>query len=307
MSSRRVAVVDVGSNSTRLLLAERVTPDGADGERHTVITGLRRGAGVDGTIADDAIARFDAVLAGYAERIAGFAPAEVVAVGTSAVRDAPNRARVEDTVVARLGAPLHVIAGEQEAALAFRGARAAHPEGPALVIDIGGGSTELVCGDGTAPPVGVSLQRGAVRCTEAYLGEDPPTAGEREALRRAVTADVADALDRVGRPPTAIGVAGTFTTLAAIDLGRYDPAIVHGHRLGVARLAEIADLLAGLPLADRLDVPGLHPGRAPFIVAGSAIALAAVQGAGVPEVVVSERDILDGIALAAADGTLPFA
>lgn len=306
MSAARLAVVDVGSNSTRLLLAESVGPDGAAGERHTVITGLRRGAGADGTIAGDAIARFDTVLAGYAERIAAFAPERVVAVGTSAVRDAPNRARVEQTVAGRLGAPLHVIAGEDEAALAFRGARAAHPDGPALVVDIGGGSTELVAGDGDGPPRGVSLQRGAVRCTEAYLGEDPPTEGEREALRRAVTADVVAALDRVGRPPVAIGVAGTFTTLAAIDIGRYDAELVHGHRLGVARLAEITAMLGGLPLADRLDVPGLHPGRAPFIVAGSEIALAAVRGAGVPEVVVSERDILDGIALAAAAGELPF-
>src|SRR5439155_16621022 len=145
----------------------------------TTITGLRRGAAADGAITPAALARLDACLAGYGAAIAAFAPGRVLAIGTSAVRDAPNRDDVGALVAARVGAPLRVVSGEEEAALAFAGARLALPDDdrPALVVDVGGGSTELVRGGPGGPEATVSLQIGSVRCSER-LRADPPTAGE---------------------------------------------------------------------------------------------------------------------------------
>ena len=155
----RPAIVDVGSNSTRLLLVEGMDPDGARGARTTTITGLRRGAAPDGRLADDALGRLDAALVDIAARVDRFGPDVVVPVGTSAVRDAPDRHRVEELIESRLGARLRVVTGEQEAGFAFRGARAAHPGGTALVVDIGGGSTEVIVGE-VEPAAAVSLPRG---------------------------------------------------------------------------------------------------------------------------------------------------
>jgi len=301
---RRPAIIDVGSNSTRLLLVEGMDPDGARGARTTTITGLRRGAAPDGRLADAALGRLDAALVEIAERIDRFGPDVVVPVGTSAVRDAPDRGRVEDLIRSRLGVGLHVVAGEQEAEFAFRGARAAHPGGRVLVVDIGGGSTELIAG-GAQPAAAVSLQRGAVRCTEGFLRDDPPDPAARARLAVSLDEDMASALERVGRAPAVIGVAGTFTTLAAVDIGHYDPALVHDHVLTVDRLRAIVDRLASLPVAERREVPGLEPARAPYIVAGGEIALAALRAAASGEVIVSERDLLDGIAAAVVDGAFP--
>lgn len=301
----RIAVVDIGSNSTRLLLAERVEPDGAVGERTTTITGLRRGAGADGCLADDAIARVDAELSELSRAIRTFGPDLVVPVGTSAVRDAPNRDRVGEVVTARLGARLLVLSGVEEATLSYRGARMAHPEGRALVADIGGGSTEMVAGEAGTPSAAVSMQLGAVRCTESMLPEDPPSSEARGALREAIAAEVAVAVSEVGAAPVLIGVAGTFTTLAAVDLGRYDARLVHRHVIPLERLVEMVDRLARMPLERRKGVPGLHPQRAPYIVAGGEIAVAVLRGASAAEVTISERDLLDGVALAAHEGRLP--
>lgn len=298
----RLAVVDIGSNSTRLFLCEGIGDEGPAGERGSRITGLRRGAAGDGSVTEDAIGRLTDALSDYSRRISDFDPDRTIVIGTSAVRDAPNNAEVAAAVEAALDTELFVISGEFEADLAYRGARLASAEGQAGVIDIGGGSTEVVTGDGMHRGGAVSLQRGAVRCTEAHLRADPPQLVELVRLRAGLATAMSTAVEMVGGPQDhVIGVAGTFTTIAAIDIGRYDPALVHGHRVSRADLRGIADRLAAVALEERRQIPGLHPGRAPYIVAGAEIALAALDALGADAVQVSERDILDGVALAASD------
>ena len=295
----RIAVVDVGSNSVRLFLCDGIDASGPSGERTTTVVGLRRGAAADGTLAEDALARLDGCLAEYAGPTARFAPDRIVAVGTSAVRDAPNRDRVGAILHDRLGAALTVLDGEQEAMCSFAGARLGAPgAGEIMVVDIGGASTELVRGGPQGPAGAVSLQLGAVRQTERHLASDPPAAGELAALRGEAGELVRGALERIGGPAAAVGVAGTITTLAAIDLGAYDPERVHGHRLARETVGRITGDLARLPVARRREVPGLEPARAGVIVAGAIIALAVLEEAGLGEISVSERDLLDGIVLA---------
>lgn len=299
MNPRRLAVVDVGSNSTRLFLCTGCDAAGPCGERITTVTGLRRGAGADGAIADAALARLDEVLTRYAARIAAFGAERCIPLGTSAVRDAPNRHRVADLVEARLGTPLRVLSGGEEARLAFAGARLAAPEGaPVLVVDIGGGSTELVRGGPGGVAGAVSLQLGAVRGTERHLRHDPPLPGELAALREEALPMIRDALSGIGGPAPMLGVAGTVTTLAAVRDRRYDPDLVHGARLTRGEVEGILARLAAMPVADRRRVPGLEPARAPVIVAGAAIALACLEAAGAGELSVSERDLLDGAVIA---------
>lgn len=303
-----VAIVDVGSNSVRLFLFAGHDADGPAGPRRTTITSLRRGAAADGGIAEDAIARLDACLQDYAARMAAAGARTGMALGTSAVRDAPNRARVAEVVRRRLGLPLTVLTGAQEAGLAFAGARVAVPgEAPVTVLDVGGASTELVRG-GAGPPAAVSLQLGGVRTTEAHLRSDPPAPGELAAMRAEASAAVSGALVAIGwagGAETLVGVAGTVTTLAAVDLGRYDPREVHGRVLATGTVAALFARLAALPLARRRQVPGLEPARAPVIVTGAAIVLETMRAAGVRSLTVSERDLLDGAALVADRLTAP--
>ena len=300
MTPQRLGVVDVGSNSVRLLLCEGVSESGPEGERFSTVTGLRRGAAPDGTIAEDALDRLDDCLAGYAARLAAFRPARVAAVGTSAVRDAPNADRVGEIVSRRLGAPVRTLSGDEEAALAFAGARlAVDGDAPVMVIDVGGGSTELVRGGAGGPQGAVSLQLGAVRHTERFLPGDPPTPGQLAALRADARAMAVPALEEIGGPADAVGVAGTITTLAAIDLGRYDPEIVHRHRLSRGRIDDLGARLAAMTVAERRSVPGLDPARAGVIVAGAVIVAAVLDAAGLDGLMVSERDLLDGVALEA--------
>ena len=298
----RIAVVDLGSNSVRLFLCDGIDASGPRGGRTTTVVGLRRGAAPDGALAEDALARLDACLAEYAGPTAAFAPERIVAVGTSAVRDAPNRDRVAAILHERLGAALTVLDGEQEALCSFAGARLGSPgAGEIMVVDIGGASTELVRGGPQGPAGAVSLQLGAVRQTERHLAGDPPAPAELAALRDEAGALVRGALERIGGPAAAVGVAGTITTLAAIELGAYDPARVHGHRLCLDVIRGITAELAALPIARRREVPGLEPARAGVIVAGAVIAVAVLEEAGLEAMSVSERDLLDGVVLAAGD------
>jgi exopolyphosphatase/guanosine-5'-triphosphate,3'-diphosphate pyrophosphatase len=297
----RLAVVDLGSNSVRLLLCEVPGPQGPWGERVATVTGLRRGAGPDGDLAPDALERLDRCLAGYAERVARFGPDRVVCVGTSAVRDAPNAEAVEAIVRARLGAPLRVLTGEEEAELAFAGAALAAPAGEEiLLVDVGGGSTELVRGAGGRPAGAVSLQLGAVRHTERHLPDDPPAPAQLAALRADARGLLVPALAEIGGPAPAVGVAGTVTSLAAIELGGYDSARVHGHVLTRDRVERLLLELAAMGPERRRAVPGLDPARAGVIVAGAAIVAELLAVAGLDRMIVSERDILDGVAMAAA-------
>jgi exopolyphosphatase/guanosine-5'-triphosphate,3'-diphosphate pyrophosphatase len=296
----RLAVVDVGSNSVRLLLCEGIGPGGPRGERDTTVIGLRRGAAPDGTIAPDALERLDRTLAGYAEAIDRFGPARSVPVATSATRDAPNRDAIAAVVEGRLRAPMQVLSGEEEAAVAFAGARLA-VEGaePVVVVDVGGGSTELVRGGPSGPDGAVSLQLGAVRQTERHLAGDPPPPEELEALREEARGLIGPALTEIGGPAPVVGVAGTATSLAAIDIGRYDRDRVHRHRLSLETIERLAARLAAMTVEERRRVRGLDPERGPAIVAGALIVAEAVRAAGQGVAMISETDLLDGVALAA--------
>lgn len=293
-----VAVVDVGSNSVRLFLCEGTNRDGPVGPRLTTVTGLRRGADQDGRIARDALSRLNACAARYGEMMRARGVVEGVALGTSAVRDAPNSAAVARIIGAQLGLPLTIVSGTVEARLAYAGARLAIDDaGAAIVLDVGGGSTELVRGDASGPTGAVSLQIGAVRSTEAYLGADPPHSDELTRLREDVEVALADAVVGIGGPAPLVGVAGTASTLAAIDLGIYDPRRVHGHVLTRTRVEEMLSWMSGLTTVERALIPGLQPARAPVIVAGATIVAAALAAVGVDAMRVSERDLLDGAVL----------
>lgn len=297
----RVAIVDLGSNSVRLLLCEGIGPDGPEGARHTTVTGLRRGAGHDGAIAPAALERLDVCLAGYAERIAAFRPDRVHVAGTSAVRDAPDRTAIAAVVERRTGVALTVLDGDEEARCSFAGARLGAPgRGEILVVDIGGASTELVRGDASGPAGAVSLQLGAVRQAERHLRHDPPAPDEILDLRDEARRLVAAGLERIGGAAPAVGVAGTVTTLAAIDLGRYEHDLVHGHVLSAPTVERITAGLCATTIEHRRGIPGLEPARAEVIPAGALIAAAVLEVAGVDGMSVSERDLLDGLALEAA-------
>jgi exopolyphosphatase/guanosine-5'-triphosphate,3'-diphosphate pyrophosphatase len=297
----RLAVLDVGSNSLRLFCCEGVADGGPAGKRWSTVIGLRRDAAADGTLRDEALARLEAALTPFAERARAFAPERTIAVCTSAVRDAPNRSDVVDLLRDRAGADVHILPGGTEASLAFAGAAlAVDDDRPVMVIDVGGGSTELVTGAGGVRRAAVSLQLGAVRQTDRHVRGDPPAAAEVAAVRADARAAVTRALPGLGETGSPVAVAGTATTLAAIDLGGYDPVRVHRHRLTRTRVDEILALLASLPLERRRELPGLDPARAGVITAGAAILATVLEVAGANEVMISERDILDGVALAAA-------
>ena len=297
MSDAPIAILDVGSNSIRLLLWSGSDDFGPKGERITTVTGLRRGAGADGTIASDALNRLDVCVESYAARMRAAGVSRGVALGTSAVRDAPNRDAVAEIIGARLGLALTVISGTVEARLSYAGARlTVHDDGPVIVLDVGGGSTEVVRGHGSSPTGAVSLQMGAVRSTEDYLFSDPPTQDQLDNLREDAEVASATAITTCGGAAPIVAVSGTASTLAAIDIGRYDPKRVHGHVLTRAAVEEMLSWMSGLSVADRAGIPGLEPARAPVIVAGAMIVAAAMSAAGVDDLRVSERDLLDGAA-----------
>jgi len=295
----RVAVVDIGSNSTRLFLCTGWGPGGPQGERRTTITALRRGAARDGAIAPEALGRLDTCLEDYAARIAAFGAAEVAAVATSAARDAPNRDEVASVVRARLGVPPRVLTGDEEARASFAGARLGIPDdaGVVMVVDVGGASTELVRGGPGGPEGAVSLQLGGVRQTERHLRHDPPLPEEVDALLADAGALVDGGLAAIGGPAPAVGVAGTVTSLAAMELGRYDPEAVHGHVLTPEAVAATAERLCAMTVAEREGIPGLEPQRAPVIHGACLIVRMVLERAGLDAMRVSERDLLDGVAM----------
>jgi exopolyphosphatase/guanosine-5'-triphosphate,3'-diphosphate pyrophosphatase len=302
----RVGVVDIGTNSTRLLVAEVEGDALTEVERRTTVTRLGEGVEATGRLSDAAIARVSEALAGYRAALDELGAERVVAVATSAMRDAANGPEFRDEIERRFGLDARTISGDEEARLTFLGATAGRDAGAAtLVIDIGGGSTEFVVGHpGGDPEFHISTRMGSVRHTERHLHGDPPTDAELAALaqdaRAIVEADVLADL-RTG-VDAGIAVAGTATSLAAIDqeLDPYDPERVHGYRLGVASCERLLARLADLTVAQRREVPGLHPDRAPTIVAGAGILFESMRACGLDEIEVSEHDILHGAALAAS-------
>jgi exopolyphosphatase/guanosine-5'-triphosphate,3'-diphosphate pyrophosphatase len=301
----RVAVVDIGTNSTRLLIAD-VAPDGRilERQRHSRVTRLGDQVDTDGRLQDPAIDRVCAALDDYAEKIAADACDIRTAVMTSAVRDAANGPEFVALVSDRYELDARTIPGDEEARLTFLGATSERDPDrgvPTLVIDVGGGSTEIVRGTGREAAFHVSLQAGVVRQSERHLRHDPPTRPEiaklRADVRRLIDRHIPDDERRI--PQEAVAVAGTATSLAAIDQGLhpYDSARVHGYPVELSTCRLLLARLAGLPLADLRRVPGLHPDRAPTIVAGVAILIEVLETFGLPGFETSEHDILRGVAL----------
>jgi exopolyphosphatase/guanosine-5'-triphosphate,3'-diphosphate pyrophosphatase len=301
-----VAVIDIGTNSTRLLVAEVRDGKVQELERRTTVTRLGEGLEASGRLSDAAIARVTDTIRGYRELIDRHGAEQVVAVATSAMRDAENgedlRRRLEDDY----GVDPETISGDEEARLTFLGATSDRTgTEPTLVIDIGGGSTEYVVGaPGGHPGFHVSTRMGSVRHTERHLHHDPPQAEELHALAQDADAILKEDIPAQVRKEVqrAIAVAGTATSLAAIDLGLdpYDPDRVHGHRLDLDACDRMLRRLAALALDDRKEVTGLHPDRAPTIVAGVAILIRSLHAFDLRGVEVSEHDILHGAALSAA-------
>jgi len=300
----RIAVVDIGSNSTRLLVADvehgRVT---AQLERLTRVTRLGAGVDTSGKLDPDAIARVLATLDDYHQRIEAHHAERRVAVLTSAVRDAANGQEFADEVRSRYGLDAKILDGEEEARLTFLGAtseRDPDDKTTTLETDIGGGSTEFVIGQGRTPHFHVSTQAGVVRQTERHLHHDPPLPEELERLaadvRSIIEAAVPEPWRRVRH---AIGVAGTPTSLAAIAqaLDPYDSDRVQGCILERAECERQLELLAAMPLEERREVPGLHPDRAPTIIAGIVILIEIMRLFELSRIEASEHDILHGAAL----------
>ena len=303
--SVRVAVVDVGTNSTRLLVAEVGGGSLEELDRRSVVTRLGEGVDAGGRLGDAPQQRVFAALDAFAPALEDCE--RRVAVMTSAVRDAANGPGFAAAVRERYGLEGRTLSGDEEARLTYLGATAARDraeETDLLVIDIGGGSTELVEGARGDVRFHVSTQAGVVRHSERHLHTDPPRPEEMDALaadvrgiyEAAVPAEVRE------RVQAAVAVAGTATSAAAIDLALepYDASRTEGHVVGAARLAEIRATLAALPLEERREVPGLHPDRAPTIVAGTILLSEVLEAFGLDEFEVSERDILWGVALGAA-------
>jgi exopolyphosphatase/guanosine-5'-triphosphate,3'-diphosphate pyrophosphatase len=302
----RVAAVDIGTNSTRLLVAD--VDDGriADVERDTHITRLGEGVDERRRLLPVPIARVRNVLTEYRRTIEALGAERTLAIATSAIRDAENGEAFLGEIEWSYGFATRLLSGHEEALMTYRGVTSERRlEAGTVIIDIGGGSTEFIAGE----PDGVrwhdSLDIGSVRLTERFLHGDPPTAAELDACAAAARALLTDRIPEEVRSTTAsaIGVAGTITSIAALALGleEYDRDRVHGSRLTAVQLSEQLNRLAAVPLAERRTFRPLDPDRAPVIVAGAVIAREALAFFALDALEISERDILDGAALAAAE------
>ena len=289
----RVAAVDLGTNTTRLLVAD--VEDGRIDEVHRETRITRLGEGVDARhrLLPVPIARVRNALTDYRRTLERLGAERTLAVATSAVRDAENGEAFLGEVEWSYGFATRLLSGDEEAELTRRGV---DPKPGTLVVDIGGGSTELIVDD-----FHTSLDIGSVRYTERFVHTDPPDSQELDECARAVHAILEERVQV--KAQSAIGVAGTVTTLAALDLGleQYDRERVHGHRLTTAAARTQLARLAALPLHKRRELPAIDPERAPVIVAGAVILVSILDHFGLDEIEVSEHDILDGIALAAAE------
>jgi exopolyphosphatase / guanosine-5'-triphosphate,3'-diphosphate pyrophosphatase len=301
---QRVAVIDIGSNSTRLLVAD-VDGGVTEIQRRNRVTRLGRGVDLSGQLSDEAIEAACEAVADYVSICREEGAERVAAIATSAVRDASNGEAFVAELRERFAFSARVLDGEEEARLTYRGATLERPPAePTLVIDIGGGSTELIIGSGERISFHASLQAGVVRHTERHISEDPPTVAELEALAGDIQALIEGALSSrdEARATAGIAVAGTPTSLAAVELGLepFDPAQVHGHVLELKTVQHLLSRFASSPLAERAAIVGLHPDRAPTIVAGSVILIEAMRAFGLERIRVSEHDILYGTALETA-------
>ncbi len=332
----KVAIVDLGTNTCRLFLADVTGGRVEQAERLTTVVRLGQGVDKTGQLHADAVARTHACISGYAPRIEAYGPERSLLVATSVLRDARDGRQFLVALKYDFGLPWRILSGQEEGTLAFRGGTswlaeragdaapprrcrrppppptAAAPSiapDPLLLVDIGGGSTEFAVGSAGEPPAFVrSLDVGVVRLTERFFHHDPPEAAEVAALTGHVAAAIADAVPAELRAAVrgAVGVAGTYTTLVANKLGmtEYDGRLVQGHVLSLAEIDATAARFAGLTSAERGRLPGIQPGREDVILAGTIIAGEACRAFGLDAVRVSEADLLEGAALALADGSL---
>jgi len=290
----RVAALDLGTNTTRLLVADVVDGRVDEVERRLAITRLGEGVDKRRRLLPLPIARVRNTLSEYRRTLEELGAERALLVATSAVRDAENGEAFLGEIEWSYGFVTRLLSGNDEAELVRRGVRTGRQLGPGgLILDVGGGSTELITESWHG-----SLDLGSVRLTERFLHTDPPTAEELDdcaAHARSLLPEL--------EVSEAIGVAGTVTTLAALDLGlhEYDPDRVHGHRIHAASVDAQLERLAALSVAQRRDVPGLEPERAPVIVAGAIIVREVLRRYELDELEASERDLLDGAALEAAE------
>ena len=295
----RVAAVDCGTNSIRLLVRDL---PGAELHREMRIVRLGQGVDKTGSLAPEALERTRVALVDYAAVCASLGVERTRMVATSATRDASNRSAFRELVMSTLGVEPEVVTGDEEASLSFLGATADLDvsDGPFLVLDIGGGSTEIVLGTSSVEAA-KSVDVGCVRLTERHLRDDPPTTDQIAAARR----DVDEALTRAlavvpaEKARTAVGLAGSVTTLGALALGlsAYQPEKIHLSRLSATQVGELTERLLSMTHAERAALPVMHPGRVDVIGGGALVLQSVVDRLGLSEVLVSESDILDGIAL----------
>ncbi|MGW6058505.1 Ppx/GppA phosphatase family protein [Streptomyces sp. NPDC055189] len=301
----RVAAIDCGTNSIRLLVADADPQTGELVDLDRRMTVVRLGQGVDktGRLAPEALERTFAACREYARIIKEHGAERLRFVATSASRDAENRDDFVRGVLDILGVEPEVISGDQEAEFSFTGATkelagSDHLAKPYLVVDIGGGSTEFVVGD-DGVRAARSVDVGCVRLTERHIRTDPPSPAELDAVRADITAalDLAEQTVPIGEARTLVGLAGSVTTVAAIALGldAYDSAAIHHSRVSYEQVSEIVGRLSRATHDERAAIPVMHPGRVDVIVSGALVLLSIMDRTGAREVVVSEHDILDGI------------
>ena len=300
----RVGVVDLGSNSTRLLVADVENGEVREIDRRLAITRLAEGVDARRKLLPTALARVRNVLVDYRRDAERLGVEQTLALATSAVRDAENGEAFLGEIEWSYGFKTQLLSGAEEALLTFRGVSAGRrlTEGT-LVLDVGGGSTELIVGGPGGVSFHVSLDLGCVRLTERWIRHDPPAPDEVQGLRRAVRALLEERVPDTVRPRAAIGVAGSVTTLATLHLGlaEEDPERIHGHILPARFVERELDQLAAIKVRPLALRRGIHPDRAPVLVAGVAVVAETLTYFGLPALEVSERDILHGGALAAAE------
>jgi exopolyphosphatase/guanosine-5'-triphosphate,3'-diphosphate pyrophosphatase len=328
----RVAGIDCGTNSIRLLVADAVDTAGAhDGDRpagrgsrlldvHREMRVVRLGQGVDATgeLAPEALGRTFAAVDDYAETVRSLGAERVRFVATSAMRDARNRSVFVEGIRERLGIEPEVVSGDEEAALSFAGAASVLPLEPAvpiLVVDLGGGSTEFVLGDAGGVTAARSVDMGCVRLTERHLRSDPPTREQIAAAEADVDAGIDEALAAVplAEATAVVGVAGSVTTITAhaLALPSYQPERIHGTELSLADIVAACTSLLGMTHAERAALPYMHPGRVDVIGAGALVwrrilgRLGELTDGRIAAAVTSEHDILDGIALSTLTPAAP--
>lgn len=303
-----LAAIDCGTNSTRLLVSRGAGPDAVPLSRVNTITRLGQGVNESGRLAPEAIDRTTAVLEEYRRIMDAHGVERLRMTATSAARDASNRADFFDAAEKVVGVRPELITGAEEAALSFAGATAEldPDDGPFLVVDIGGGSTEFIVGTETVDAAR-SIDIGCVRLTEAYVEHDPPQPEELYAcisVTEAYLDDIAREMPAINEAKTVVGLAGTITSMAAMEIGlaEWDRDAIHHFRFEHGAIEDVFRTLVTESLEDRKYNPGLEPARADVIVGGSCILVAIVRWLGVDEILVSEADILDGLVASIGDG-----